>query len=63
MGIKKGDQIRIKPEWQDAGDDQIVFVAVSDEEKGRVDIQPQLGLKINPIQTVEVSMIEKVAAE
>jgi len=55
--IRAGDVVKLKPEWQDNGDDKIEWRAVSDEEKGRVDISPQLGLPINPIQTVTVDMI------
>lgn len=55
--IRAGDVVRIKPEFQDKGDDQIEWRAVSDEEKGRVDISPKLGLSINPIQTVSVDML------
>jgi len=55
--IRAGDVVKIKPEWQDGGDDEIEWRAVSDEEKGRVDISPQLGLSINPIQTVTIDML------
>jgi hypothetical protein len=55
--IRKGDQVKIKPEWQDKGDDQVVFIAVDDEEKGRVTIQAQLGMHFNPTQVVRVDML------
>lgn len=58
--IRKGDTVRIKLEWQDAGDDDFQWRAVSDEEKGRVDISPQLGMSINPVQTVTVDMIYRL---
>ena len=59
--IHKGDKVRIKPEWQDAGDEDFTFVAVDDEDKGRVTIEPQIpGLKIKPTQVVRLDMIEKV---
>lgn len=58
--IKKGDTVRIRPEWADAGDDAFTFIAVDDEEKGRVTIQAQLGQPINPTQVVKVEMVEKV---
>lgn len=58
--ITAGDKIRIKPVWQDAGDDKIEFIAVDDESKGRVTIEPQLGLAINPTQVVDVAWIERV---
>lgn len=53
-----GDKIKIRPEWQDTGDDRIEFTVVGAEEKGRVDIRAELGLPINPISTVTVHMIE-----
>lgn len=60
--IRKGDTVRIKPEWQDEGDSELVWIALSDEEKGRVDIQsndPRLmNLPIRPFQTVSRYMLE-----
>ena len=56
--IRKGQVVKIKKEWQDEGDDDIVFIALEDEDGGRVRIQPQLGLPINPNQVVLVSMLE-----
>lgn len=56
--IRRGDKVRIKPEFQDPGDDSVEWVALEDEDGGRVRIQPQLGLEINPNQVVEVSMLE-----
>jgi hypothetical protein len=60
MTIKAGDLVRIKPEWQDAGDDAITFVAVENEDGGRVKIEAQLGLPINPTQVVKVEWLEQV---
>lgn len=57
--IRKGDTVKIKPEWQDDGDDQITFIAVDDEEKGRVTIEAQIGLAYNPQQVVRVDMLEQ----
>lgn len=56
--IKAGDVVRFRPEWRDAGDDQIVFRAVSDESMGRVDVMAELGWAINPVEVVSVEMIE-----
>lgn len=58
MPIKAGNQIRIKPEYQDNGDDQITWIAIDDESKGRVTIQAQLGMPINPTQVVDVAWLE-----
>ena len=56
--IKAGDTVTIKAEWQDAGDDLIQWVAIEDEDGGRVKIQAQLGLAINPVQVVKTSWLE-----
>jgi hypothetical protein len=58
MAIEAGDVVRIRPEWQDAGDDKCTFIAVEDEDGGRVKIQAQLGLPINPTQVVNVQWLE-----
>jgi hypothetical protein len=56
--IRKGDKVQIKPEWQDAGDDRFVWVAVDDEEKGRVQIMPLgTGLAFAPIGTVRTEWL------
>lgn len=55
--IKSGDAVTIKPKWQDVGDDQIAWVAVDDEEKGRVTIEAQLGLPVNPTQVVNIEWL------
>ncbi len=36
--IKTGTRVYIRPEYQDSGDDQYIWVAVDDESKGRVTI-------------------------
>jgi hypothetical protein len=59
MTIKKGDVVRIKKEWQDAGDASVTFIAVEDEDGGRVLIVALVGLEINPTQVVQASMLEK----
>lgn len=56
--IKAGDRVYIRAEWQDKGDDKVVFTAVENEDGGRVLIQAQLGMNINPTQVVNVSMLE-----
>lgn len=59
MKIKAGDRVRIKQKWQDEGDDQIAWIAIDDEDKGRVTIESQLGLAINPTQVVNVEWVER----
>ena len=60
--IKAGQRVIFKPEWQDTGDQEILFVAIEDEDGGRVAVRAELGLSINPIQVVDVSMIDKCAS-
>lgn len=56
--IKKGDEVKIKPEWQDKGDDKFIWIAVDDEEKGRVGIMPiNTGLTFAPWSIIDVSML------
>lgn len=56
--IKKGDTVWIKPEWQDKGDDTMQWVAIEDEDGGRVRIEPQnTSLLYPPNQVVETSML------
>lgn len=56
--FKKGDQVEILAEFQDAGDDEFHWVVLADEEKGRVDICPvDIALRIKPRYTVESHQI------
>jgi hypothetical protein len=57
--IRKGDTIRIRPEWQDPGDEKFVWVALEDEDGGRVCIAPiNTGLAFPPNQIVNSNMVE-----
>jgi hypothetical protein len=59
--FKKGDQVELLPEFQDAGDDGFLWVVLEDEEKGRVDISPvNINLKIMPRFTVEACQIKLI---
>ena len=59
--IRKGQRVRIKPEWQDAGDDKCQWFATEDEGYGRVTIMPvRSGRSIFSLQTVSTSMLEEV---
>lgn len=40
MNIKKGDILTIRPEWQDPGDKGMKFLALEDEDGGRLPITP-----------------------
>lgn len=46
--IRKGQQVAIRPEVADVGDDLVRFVAVEDEDGGRMLVMACLGLAINP---------------
>lgn len=59
--IKKGDTVTINDGWIDSGDVAYTWIAVSDEEKGRVDIMPiNTGLAFPPISTVQHYMVSKI---
>lgn len=56
---RKGDEVKLKPKFMDDGDEKYRWVAVSDVEKGRLDITPEgTGLAIPPINTVRLDMLE-----
>lgn len=60
MGIKQGQRVYLKPEWQDEGDDGVTFVAAADQyADGFLLIRAELGMRINPTQTVAPDMIER----
>lgn len=55
---RRGDRVQFREKWQDPGDEEIVFVVVEDESKGRVTVEARLGLPINPTQIVDADWIE-----
>ena len=58
--IHKGDEVRLKPRWQDDGDSEFTWIAVNDEEKGRIDICPiNIKLPIKPIYCVKTEWLER----
>jgi hypothetical protein len=60
--IRAGQRVHICREWQDAGDENFIWVAVEDEDGGRVRISPvNIGLSITPSQVVETRMLEEGA--
>lgn len=60
--IAKGDTVRILPQWQDPGDEALHWVALEDEDGGRVRIAPtDTGLTIAPQYVVRVDMLEAPA--
>lgn len=57
--IRKGDTVRLLPQWQDHGDDQLTWIALEDEDGGRVRISPiDSGLSIAPNYVVRTDMLE-----
>ena len=61
--IKKGDTVHIKPEWQDEGDETLHWIAIEDEDGGRVRIAPtNTGLMYPPNQVVETRMLEPLGS-
>jgi hypothetical protein len=57
--IRKGDVVKIKPEWQDEGDAEFVWHALEDEDGGRVLIQVTIpGFQINPTERIETSKLD-----
>ena len=56
--IRKGQQVHIKPEWQDKGDDRFTWFALEDEDGGRVRIAPLMAdFAIRPETVVETRML------
>lgn len=57
--IKQGQTVTIKPDWRDAGDQHIQFIALQDEDGGRVLICALDVLQcFTPSQVVTVDMLE-----
>ena len=59
--LKKGDEVRILPEFQDDGDDDFIWIVMADEEKGRVDVCPaNIPMMIKPTYTLLSDQVELV---
>ncbi len=57
--IKQGDVVKLKPAYQDPGDDKYTWQAIEDEDGGRVRIMPKdINLRFPPNYVVEVSWLE-----
>ncbi len=58
MTIKKHDQVQIKPEWQDEGDDQFTWIALEDQDGENIIITPiDSKLTIKPQYLVRLDML------
>ena len=55
--IKAGQTVNIKAEFQDAGDESITWIAIEDEDGGRVKIEAQVAMNIKPVQVVRVEWL------
>lgn len=61
MTIKKGDTVEILPAYRDEGDSNYTWIAVDDEEKGRVSISPvDIPLGMPPVYVVPVSQLRRI---
>ena len=59
--IKFGDMVEILPEFRDFGDGCYRWIALGNEEKGRVDIQPiDHPLQIKPTYTMKSDQLRVV---
>jgi len=55
--IKLGETVKFKKEWMDAGDENIQFIAIDDEFKGRVTVEAQVDLPLKPTQVVKTEWL------
>ena len=62
--IRKGQPVTIHPAWRDPGDENVQFVALEDEDGGRVLIGA-LGVlsRFTPSQVVTTDMLEVTPCE
>lgn len=61
--IKKGDIVQILADFRDPGDEDFTWVALGDEEKGRIDIKPvDHPMRIKPIYTLGVDQVRSLPA-
>ena len=58
--IRKGQQVHIKPEWKDAGDENYAWFAVEDESFGWLRIRP-VGGEFPSVMTVQSFMLEEAS--
>ena len=57
--IKKGDKLRILPQWQDVGDDEFEWEACEDEDGGKVLIRALIPfVRFTPTQVVHTYMVQ-----
>lgn len=60
--FKAGETVRLLPSYQDDGDDEITWVVVEAEDRGRVVISPVTpSLALPPTYAVESTWIERTS--
>lgn len=61
--IRKGQQVFIKPEYQDPGDADFIWIATEDQDCDRINIMPiDCPMTIKPISRVDVYMLDQTIA-
>jgi hypothetical protein len=63
--LKVGDRVRIKPEWQDPGDDEFERIVIeAPADCTRVLVQTIIpGYTHQPVARIETSMLERVGGD
>ena len=56
--IKAGDTVTIKQAFQDEGDDSFIWIAVEDEDGGRVLVETDFGGVFKKTEVFQVYMLE-----
>ena len=61
--LKVGDRIRIKPEWQDEGDDEFERIVIEAPENSPRELIKTLipGFEYPPTESIEISKLERVS--
>ena len=59
--VKKGNIVVLKKQYRE--DDKIIFIAIDDEEKGRLTVAAEIGFTFNPTYVVTSEMIESHTLE
>ena len=61
--LKVGDRIRIKPEWQDEGDDEFERIVIEAPENSPRELIETLipGFEYSPTESIEITKLERVS--
>jgi hypothetical protein len=56
--IRQGQEVYVRPEWRDKGDEESIWIAVEDEDGGRVKVKTFIPeYQIQPVSVIETSML------